>query len=239
MGMLTNMLHFGTEIFRGCHMMTKTIKDDAASADSARQAAEPASRPTSHRKYFLFKPDLGRPGALRPQWINEKEQIIGLRAMERKPFLNMQFSQAPKLVFDRRASRGVMLDAYREIGFWTVSERLKTLLEKIDPEAFAFVRTEVEYKNFKSPGPDYWFADIVRILDCVDEENSDIKYQVGASQKNYLRLINAAMKLDVIGSARFFRLEYSPLMEITDDVAVNTLRKAGVKGFSFRDLHKR
>jgi hypothetical protein len=220
-------------------MMTKAIKDGAASADSARQAAEPASRSKSHRKYFLFEPDLGRSGALRPQWINEKELTTGLRATVRKPFFNMQFSEAPKLTFDRKVSRGVMLDAYREIGFWTVSERLKTLLEQIDPEAFAFVRAEVEYKNFDSPGPDYWFADIVRILDCVDEENSEIKYQAGAPQKNYLRLINATMKADAVGSAHFFRLEYSPLMEITDDVAVKTLRKEGIKGFSFRELQKR
>jgi Protein of unknown function (DUF1629) len=213
-----------------------TNADDAARADSARQAAEQSK---SHRKYFLFEPDLGRSGALRPRWINEKELKIGLRATVRKPFSNMQFSQAPKLTFDRKTSRGVMLDAYRTIDFWIVSERLKAVLEQIDPEAFAFVRAEVEYKNFDSPGPDYWFADIVRILDCVDEENSDIKYQAGASPKNYLRLINAVMKADVVGSAHFFRLEYSPHMEITDDVAVKTLRKEGVKGFSFRELHKR
>jgi hypothetical protein len=219
--------------------MTKSIKDGASSADSAKQPAKPASRSNNDRKYFLFEPDLGTPGALRPQWTNEKKLKIGLRATARKPFFNMHFSEAPTLMFDRKTSRGVMLDAYREIGFWTVSERLKALLEQIDLGSFAFVRAEVEYKNFDRPGPDYWFADIVRILDCVDEENSEIKYQPGAPRKNYLRLINATMKADAVGSAHFFRLEYSPQMEIIDDVAVKALRKEGVKGFSFRELQKR
>jgi len=121
---------------------------------------------------------------------------------------------------------------------WMVSERLRALLESIDPEAFVFAPIDMDYSNFDEPGPQFWLCDLVRFLDCVDEERSTIKYQEGIPMKNYIRLIDVEMKPEIIGGAHAFRLTHSPLKQIVDDVLVDALKKEKIKGFSFKPIKR-
>ena len=76
------------------------------------------------------------------------------------------------------------------LGIWLVADRVKTLFERIDPEAFAFVRAEVDYSNFDKLGPGFWFCDVIRMLDCVDEERSRLTYYDNVPFKAYKALID-------------------------------------------------
>ncbi|MFZ3224383.1 MAG: DUF1629 domain-containing protein, partial [Xanthobacteraceae bacterium] len=177
------------------------------------------------RKYYRLEADFSTDSTPYPEWINKKEQSKGLRPEADKPFRGFQFSEPPRIKFDRKGRRGALDDARpMTLGIWLISDRLKKLFERLDPEAFVFQKADVDYSNFPEPGPDYWFCYIMRVLDCVDEEHSTIGYQQSIEWKVYVRLIDVKMRPDVVGSAHAFRLKYASLTLIVDDIVVDTLK---------------
>lgn len=194
---------------------------------------------SDERRYFQLDVDLGFAGAPQRIWVNEKKIREKFYPDSAKPFRGLIFSEPPKIAFDRRKRRGSLRDADTiMLGIWLVSDRLKELFERIDSEAFAFLRVEVDYSNFDEPGPGFWFCDIVRMLDCVDETNSIIRYQEGISWKNYIHLIDVKMVPELVGSAHAFRLKYSTLKQIVDDVVVNAVKAEKIRGLRFIDIQQ-
>ncbi|MGQ0682920.1 imm11 family protein [Bradyrhizobium sp.] len=198
-----------------------------------------AVSPAGERKYFQLDVDFGFPSAPQRIWVNEKKIRENFRSDPHKPFRGLTLSEPPKIAFDRKKRRGALRDADTiMLGIWLVSDRLKNLLERIDPEAFAFERAEVDYSNFDEPGPAFWFCDIVRMLDCVDEENSVIRYQEDISWTNYLALIDVRMKPEIVGAAHAFRLTKSTLIQIVDDVIVKAAKAEKIRGFRFTNIQQ-
>jgi Protein of unknown function (DUF1629) len=132
------------------------------------------------RKYYTLDIDFKVAGASpMREWVNQKEQMKGYHSDASKPFRGLQFSETPRIRSDRKGRRGAFSDA-DSTGLpatWLVSDRLKTLLERIDPEALVFQQSEIDYSNFPQPGPGYWFCYFMRTLDCIDEVHSVIRYQ--------------------------------------------------------------
>ena len=59
-------------------------------------------------------------------------------------------------------------------GFWLVSERMKDVLEDVDPGVCAFVRCELILAG-GNKGPAYRLCDVQRILDALDEVQSHVR----------------------------------------------------------------
>lgn len=61
-------------------------------------------------------------------------------------------------------------------GYWLVSERLRRVMEMVDPAAFEFAETDYRLAN-GSKGPNVYLCDVVRTVDALDEDASylDIK----------------------------------------------------------------
>lgn len=192
------------------------------------------------RKYFQLDVDMELTSAPVRIWVNEKKLREGYPADSKLPFHGLQFCEPPKIAFDCKKRRGALLDAARiTLGtIWLVSDRLKTLLEGLDPDAFAFMRTEVDYSNFDEPGPGFWFCDIVRMLDCVDDERSKVTYYEDAPFKAYRALIDIKMRPEVVGDAHAFRLTRATLKQIVDDAFVKAIKAQKIRGFRFIDLQK-
>ena len=189
------------------------------------------------RKYWQLDVSFEFPSAPLRIWMNEEKLRKGFPADPLLPFCGLQFSEPPKIAFDRKKRRGRLLDADPiMLGIWLISDRLKLLLERIDPEAFVFMRAEVDYSNFDEPGPGFWFCHIARLLDCVDEEHSVIRYQENITHKNYIQLIDIKMRPEAVGSAHAFRLTRAKLKQIVDDVFVRAIKKEKIKGFRFVDI---
>jgi hypothetical protein len=207
---------------------------------SAEKRAKPeVGRTPTGRKYFELRVDMGLDTAPWRIWVNEATLTKGFQPRADMPFRGLQFSEPPKIAFERQNRRDQLLDAYPIwTASWLVSDRLKLLFERVDAEAFAFERAEVDHSNFSELGPAYWFCYIVRMLDCVDEEHSKIHYQDDIPFKNYLELVDIKMKPDVIGSARAFRLKYASLKNIVDDVLVTLMKKEGIRGFRFVNIQR-
>jgi hypothetical protein len=199
-----------------------------------------SERPPGERRYYELDADIGLTSAPLRIWVNEERLLEGYDPDANKPFRNIQFREPPKIAFDRKRRRGQVRDADTiMVGIWLVSDRLKALLERLDPEAFVFVQAEVDYSNLNEAGPALWFCDIIRMLDCVDEEHSIIRYQQGISWKNYLDLVDIKMRPEVVGSAHAFRLRLASLRQIVDDVFVEAIRKEMITGLLFTDIQRR
>ncbi len=193
------------------------------------------------RLYYSLRPSLEHEGTTPiARWVNKKETtdkipIIGSDSS--KPFNNLQFSSAPRYFFDLKPRRHPkrLKDAYRADGHttWLISERLKNIFEQIDSAGFVFMKVEVDYSNFPEPGQDYWFMYMIRELDCVDEERSEILYQKGIAWKNYLGLLDVKMRPEAVGNAHAFRLKYARMELIVDDILVNAIRMPNIIGLVF------
>jgi len=191
------------------------------------------------RKYFELDVDMELTSAPLRIWVNEAKLREGFRTDSKLPFHGLQFCEPPKIAFDRKKRRGALLDADPiMLGIWLVSDRLKNLLEGLDPEGVVFVRAEVDYSNFDEPGPGFWFCDIVRMLDCIDDERSKLTYYDNVPFKAYRALIDVKMRPEVVGDAHAFRLTHSTLTEIVDDVFVKAIKAQKIRGFRFIDLQK-
>jgi hypothetical protein len=131
------------------------------------------------------------------------------------------------------------VDAYTyAFNLWWVSDRLKQVLEQVDPGGFAFVATEVDYSKFLEPGPAYWLCDPVRRLDCIDDEHSEFTLYGGVDYKVYRALIDIKMRPEVVGDAHAFRLVHGGEMLIVDDILVNALKTEKIRAWRFEPLQK-
>lgn len=96
-------------------------------------------------------------------------------------------------------------------GYWLVSARLRQVMEAIDPEAFI---TNADYRLADgSEGPTYFLCDVIRTVDALDEEASQLNIVISDDYEEgkYYRLtgdVRLAFKRDVLGSAHVFRLPF-------------------------------
>src|SRR4051794_17571044 len=176
--------------------------------------------PTGPRKYYALDFDFRVAGASPMRdWVNKSEQMKGYYPDSRKPFCGLQFSEPPRIKFDRKGRRGALPDADMSglSATWLVSDRLKKLLERVDEEACVFQQATVDYSNFPEPGTGYWFCYFMRELDCVDEEHSVIRYFDNVpGVKAYEALLDVRMRSEVVGLAHAFRLKYDDSTVIVD-----------------------
>ncbi|MCE4552782.1 imm11 family protein, partial [Xanthomonas hortorum] len=95
---------------------------------------------------------------------------------------------------------------------WLVSERLRRVMEAVDPGAFAFVETDYRLAD-GSKGPNVYLCEVIRTLDALDEDASMLKIEVSDDfeEGKYYDLtgeIRLAFKRDVLGDAHVFRLAF-------------------------------
>lgn len=97
-------------------------------------------------------------------------------------------------------------------GYWLVSERLRLVMEAVDPDAFAFAGVDYRLAD-GSQGPSYYLTDVVRTVDALDEGASQLSiirsddYKLG----KYYDLtgdVRLAFRRDVLQEAHVFRLPF-------------------------------
>jgi hypothetical protein len=202
--------------------------------------ALPKKTPMStERKYFEVIPDVGLSGPPLV-WVNESTIMSATGLPDQlSPFYGHKFVETPKITFDRRAKRGKLVDVYiYAFNLWWVSDRLKQALERVDPGAFAFLPTEVDYGHFPEPGPAYWLCDPVRRLDCIDDDHSEFTLQSQVDFKAYRALIDIKMRPEVVGDAHAFRLVHGGARLVVDDILVNALKTEKIRAWHFDAIQK-
>lgn len=183
-------------------------------------------------------PDMSFSSAPLLVWVNEQQMRVGFRPNSQLPFTGLNVQMAPQITFDRRKKRGKLIDAWPALGMWFVSDRLKQLLEQIDPQAFEFVATQVDYSKFDEPGPAYWLCNLTRQLDCIDDEKSKVTFQTQVDFKAYDLLIDVKMRPEVVGDAHAFRLVHQHTTWIVDDILVQAMTAAKIRAWRFEPLEQ-
>jgi hypothetical protein len=215
------------------------MKNSGKTSDQPSPGRDPAV--AQQRQYFEVR---DRPMALirAPQlfdWVNEKELeipgYVGLGPGRHECGAGFPaFVSPPKIVFEKKGTCEPM-DFYEFDRIWVISERLKAILENFDRDGFEFVRTETLYDGGAREGPSYWFCDVIRVLDCIDEDASTLNYYQ-SPRKRYSVIKNAVMRPEAAGSAHVLRLRYYSWRVLGDDVFRNLVRAHKVSGIGFIPL---
>jgi tetratricopeptide (TPR) repeat protein len=145
------------------------------------------------------------------------------------------YPELPLFVADKKKGR-LHWDLDQAVPYyWLVTEKMKSLMESLDREAFEFLRCRVQFQD-GSDGPPRWLCDVVRVLDAVDEEKSKVTIRTGQSGNKYYSFaggVNLHFKPDGVGTSRVFRLHYHPDSVICDDEVKAACVAADLKGLHF------
>ena len=191
----------------------------------------------TERQYFALDSDMSLAAKPWYVWENKDEILENWRGEETQPFAGLDLKTVPKFRFDKKSDPRSLRDAYKVfVAMRLVSDRLKELFLEIDPEAFVFAPVEMDYGNFDEPGPQFWLCDMVRLLDCVDESQSDVVYADNVPFKYYLKIKSMVVDEEKAGNAHAFRLKYSPLIQVVDEFFVERMKEERIKGFSFKNM---
>ncbi|MBB4131079.1 hypothetical protein GGR62_001857 [Xanthomonas campestris] len=155
-----------------------------------------------------------------------------------------QYSEKPHLVHLPELG-GMPRDFENLFGMWIVSEALKRVFESVDPEGFAFAACDFTLADGK-PGPQHYLCEVVRSLDALDEDLSQVKieferdHQTGEDLKFYSVSGGASLifKQEVVGSAHVFRQPRLGINAICDRVLAEALNTANLDGIELTDASK-
>jgi len=164
--------------------------------------------------FFILQPDARRGGKGHGVvFENEKALLTPPRLILRPKTRGFPpLKEVPRLVYE--PNEGVPPQDLEGglSGYWLVSDRLRQVMEAIDPGAFAFA--EIDYRLADgSNGPTLFLCDVVRTVDALDEEASQLNivlsddYEAG----KYYDLtgdVRLAFKRDLLGAAHVFRLSF-------------------------------
>ena len=222
---------------------SRTLALDAVAASQPTALAKmpPIQRSAKKRKLYEMKGSLRRaPGGWK--LMNSSAVFPGggqiyLTPKDRRGF--PEYAATPVLRFDGKLGQDLK-DMDWTGDYWLVSDQAKTVLEQVDPDAFAFQACRVELRN-GSEGPRYWLCDVVRVLDALNEPESEAKIRKNdRGEKVYNMIGNELLifKEDVIGPHHIFRMRYREPNVICDAAMMDACKAAGLKGWSFRDTSR-
>ena len=206
--------------------------------DEAVKVAKGIRKPKA-RKFYQVRPDFRSAGLAGFQVENLSRLLLGRLALGPAPGRRgfPSYPEAPRLLFDKKLGRAPRdLEQYHD--YWLISDRMKTVLEAVDPDGGAFVRCEVRLRDGE-PGPAYWLCDVIRVLDAVDEAASQLMILERAGQKLYAIMggTKLTFREDAVGSAHVCRLTYSIATVICDQTFKDSCKSAGLKGIAFTDVN--
>ncbi|MEA9557809.1 DUF1629 domain-containing protein [Xanthomonas nasturtii] len=187
-------------------------------------------------EFYILMPDLEYGPELGVVFENVKKLLVPPRLILRPneggfPTL----PERPRLIYD--PSKGVMpkdLEAGFS-GYWLVSERLHQVFSTVDPEGFSFVECDFLMTD-GTQGPRYFLCDVVRVLDALDEEQSEVEIEISDDFVNgkFYDLTGGAslaFRKDVVGNSHVFRTPFSAdYYVICDRTLLDAVREAGIGG---------
>jgi hypothetical protein len=205
-------------------------------ADESSRQTKGVRKPNG-RKFYKFDANYrlgGRPGFA----LENAETLKGYLGYTGLKPRYSDFPEKPRFLFDKKLGRAPRdIEGYS--GHWLVSDRMKAVFEAVDRDALAFAPCEVCLPD-GTEGPRRWLCTVVRVLDALDEEASQLTIGEDQGQKYYL--LNVGMSLvfrdEAVGAAHIFRMAYFEPVVICDQFMKDACQQAALKGILFRDVLK-
>ncbi|QHG87134.1 DUF1629 domain-containing protein [Xanthomonas sp. NCPPB 1638] len=197
-------------------------------------------------KFFFLMPSLEYGPELGVVFENVKQLLSPPRLILRPNEGGFPpLAEKPRLVYD--PAKGVIpkdLEAGFS-GYWLISERLHRIFSAVDPAGFSFVECDFRMAD-GNKGPRYFLCDVVRVLDALDEENSEVEIEVDEDFVNgkyydFTGGAKLAFRKDVTDGSHVFILKYSGDSVFCDRLMRNAVKEAvaeqdgGLSGLWFRD----
>jgi len=113
---------------------------------------------------------------------------------------------------------------------------MKSVLGAVDRDGVAFLRCET--RSLSGDAPAYWLCDIIRVLDAIDEEKSNVEILYDGTdfrQYDNMAISSVVFSEEAIGSAHIFRPRFLETRIICDQAVKDACKAAGVRGLSFGD----
>lgn len=141
-----------------------------------------------------------------------------------------EFPEAP--LFRATLAHHALRDFYSSFeGYWLVSERLKRVMESVDAKGVQFAPTKFIQVD-GSEDAKFYLCDVIRALDAVDEEASDVKILTeGFPKGKFYRLAGGArlaFKRDVVEGVHIFRSEFNDALIVCDRKMRDALVEQGL-----------
>lgn len=194
-------------------------------------------------KFFVVGPDVRGGGRGHGVTIENIEKLLAHPRRILRP-ANGGFpalSETPHLVFD--PAKG---DMPKDLeggfsGYWLVSERLKDILESVDPEGFSFARCDFTLAD-GSRGPQHYLCDVTRSLDALNESASKLNVIISDEYVNgkYYDLGGKArlvFREEVIQDAHVFQTPYSGKNVFCDRLLRDAIESESVTGVWIADAY--
>ncbi len=198
-------------------------------------------------QFFMFGPESESSRRFRGANFENIQQLLTAPRLVLRPDEGgfPPLRETPRIVFD--PSQG---PEPRDLeggfsGYWLISERLQQVMAAVDPGAFAFVECDVRLAD-GSKGPRRFLCDVVRELDALDEEASQLRIKV---DDDYVRGkfyslgggASLAFRQEVVADAHVFLTPFNP-SAFCDGVFRSAVHRAGIpdaagsSGISFVDV---
>jgi len=145
-----------------------------------------------------------------------------------------EYPEVPVFLSDSRLGR-THRDFEEYHGYWFISDRMKSVLECVDPTAFEFLKCSVQLTDGRE-GPQRWLCDVVRVLDALDEEQSEITIRTASDGTKVYNLFggeNFVFKEDEVGHHHVFRMMYCESTVICDEEMRRACKAAKLAGVRF------
>ena len=165
-------------------------------------------------EFFQLRPDARRGGRGHGVIFENKSALLTPPRIIVKPEEGgfPQLQEMPRLV--HHPAEGALPEDLEGgfSGYWLVSQRLRRVMDAVDATAFAFA--DVDYRLADgSPGAAVFLCDVVRTLDALDEDASDVDIRIGDEYEagKYYSLAGGsrlAFRHDVLEEAHVFRLPF-------------------------------
>lgn len=148
-----------------------------------------------------------------------------------------QYPERPVFLSDAKLGR-THRDFEVYSGYWFISDRMKSVLQGVDPEAFAFLQCDVRTPD-GNDAPVRWLCDVIRILDALDEGRSTAEIGTAESGRKVYHFGYDATLLfneSVVGTSHIFRMKYREPTIVCDDQIKQACKSAKLTGISFRPV---
>jgi hypothetical protein len=150
-----------------------------------------------------------------------------------------QYPVRPKFLSDPKIGR-VHRDFEALHDYWLISDRMKDILERVDPNAFAFLQCDITTSNGGSAAA-RWLCDVVLVLDALVEGSSEVRIGTADNgSKIYLFTAGARLIFDesVVGQAHVFRMKFFEPAIFCDEKFALACKSAKLAGVSFMPVNK-
>jgi hypothetical protein len=132
--------------------------------------------------------------------------------------------------------KGKSIPDFEEYSFyWFISNRMRVILEGVDPQAFAFLKCRVQLPD-GTDAPFRWLCDVVRVLDALDEEKSKIRINAATDGSKFYGLSGGEDLIfndDAVGPHHIFRMMYFDARVICDERMKRACKTEDLSGLRF------